>query len=341
MGTSIKFGICGLGHIGKRHAAIIHNLPACSLEGLCDVRPMEDLGLDEAYLNTPFYPSLAEMLEQSDLDLVCLATPNGLHEPQALQALEAGKHVLIEKPMALSKAACERIIFKALEKNRQVFCVMQNRYSPPAKWLKGLIEQKVMGEILQIQINCFWNRDDRYYRPGGWHGTRELDGGVLFTQFSHFIDLLYWCFGELEHIQAKMANLAHRHNTDFPDSGVVGFELANGALGSLQFSTAVWDANFESSLTVLAEKGSLKIGGQYMNKVEYCHIEGYQMPQLPPANPPNQYGAYQGSAANHHFVFQNVADVLRGRDSIATNALEGMKVVDIIERIHTAAGLAP
>jgi UDP-N-acetyl-2-amino-2-deoxyglucuronate dehydrogenase len=308
MGTSIKFGICGLGHIGKRHAAIIHNLPACSLEGLCDVRPMEDLGLDEAYLNTPFYPSLAEMLEQSDLDLVCLATPNGLHEPQALQALEAGKHVLIEKPMALSKAACERIIFKALEKNRQVFCVMQNRYSPPAKWLKGLIEQKVMGEILQIQINCFWNRDDRYYRPGGWHGTRELDGGVLFTQFSHFI---------------------------------VGFELANGALGSLQFSTAVWDANFESSLTVLAEKGSLKIGGQYMNKVEYCHIEGYQMPQLPPANPPNQYGAYQGSAANHHFVFQNVADVLRGRDSIATNALEGMKVVDIIERIHTAAGLAP
>jgi UDP-N-acetyl-2-amino-2-deoxyglucuronate dehydrogenase len=333
----IKIGVCGCGHIGKRHVTMILGNPAYELLALCDILPAEDLKLDLSCAQIPFYPSLGVLLKSHpEIELICLATPNGLHEPQALQVLEAGKHVLVEKPLALSKAACEHILFKALEKNRQVFCVMQNRYSPPSQWLKQLVESGVLGTIYMVQVNCFWNRDERYYQPGNWHGTKDLDGGTLFTQFSHFIDLLYWCFGDLYDIEARLTDFAHRDSTEFEDSGMVNFRLKEGTLGSLSFTTAVWDANFESSLTVIAQNGTLKIGGQYMNKVEYCHLKNYQMPELPPANPPNNYGAYQGSAANHHFVFQNIVEVLQGREAISTNALEGLKVVEIIERIYQA-----
>ena len=168
----------------------------------------------------------------------------------------------------------------------------------------------------------------------GWHGTKELDGGTLFTQFSHFIDLMYWCFGDITNINARLKDFSHQDLTDFEDSGFVSFDFVEGGMGSINFSTAVWDKNLESSITVIAENGSLKIGGQYMNKVEYCHIKEYEMPELAPSNPPNDYGAYKGSAANHHYIIENVVAVLRGSSSITTNALEGMKVVDIIERIY-------
>ena len=161
-----------------------------------------------------------------------------------------------------------------------------------------------------------------------------MDGGVLFTQFAHFIDILYWLFGDIADIQAKFHNFAHQNLTSFEDTGLVNFRFVNGGVGCLNYSTAVWGKNLESSMTVIGSKGSLKIGGQYMNEVEYCHIDGYEMPDLQPTNPANDYGAYKGSAANHVYVFENVVDVLKGRKAITTNALEGLKVVEIIERIY-------
>ena len=192
-----------------------------------------------------------------------------------------------------------------------------------------------------VQINCYWNRDDRYYkpnpatgRPGTWHGTKELDGGTLYTQFSHFIDLMYWYFGDITNIQAKFGDYMHEKSTDFEDSGFVSFDFVDGGMGSLNYSTAIWDKNLESSITVIAEKGSIKVGGQYMNEVEYCHIKDYVMPVLAESNPPNDYGSYKGSAMNHHYIIENIVDVLKGRNAITTNALEGLKVVEIIERIY-------
>jgi len=250
--------------------------------------------------------------------------------------------VVIEKPMALSKSGCEKIIFKALQKHKQVFCVMQNRYSPPSVWLKHLLEEGRLGKIYLVQTNCYWNRDDRYYkpdpitkRPTAWHGTKNLDGGTLFTQFSHFIDLLYWFFGDIININGNFNDFTHSNSTDFEDSAFVNFNFVGGGMGSFNYSTAIWDKNLESSITVIAENGSLKVGGQYMNEVEYCHIKDYEMPILPPSNPPNDYGPYKGSAANHHYVYENIAKVLSGDETITTNALEGLKVVDIIERIYT------
>ncbi|WP_228446790.1 Gfo/Idh/MocA family oxidoreductase [Chryseobacterium sp. 3008163] len=164
---------------------------------------------------------------------------------------------------------------------------------------------------------------------------KDLDGGTLFTQFSHFIDIMYWLFGDLTNIQGKFADFNHKDLTDFEDSGFINFDFVNGGMGSLNYSTSVWNQNLESSMTVIAENGAVKIGGQYMDKVEVCNVKGYEMPELAPTNPGNDYGAYKGSAANHHYIIENVVDVLKGRSTITTNALEGLKVVDIIERIYS------
>ena len=188
-----------------------------------------------------------------------------------------------------------------------------------------------------VNIDLFWNRDDRYYKKGGWKGTQDLDGGTLFTQFSHFIDIMYWLFGDIDNIQARIHDFNHAHSTEFEDSGIVMFDLVEGGMGSINFSTAVSSVNYESSLTVVAEKGTVKIGGQYMNEVAYCQIENYTMPVLAEGNPANDYGHYKGSAANHVYIIQNVVEAISGVSNITTNALEGLKVVEIIERIYSAA----
>lgn len=329
----IKFAVVGAGHIGKRHAEMISREDDAELVAMVDIRSKEECGA-EAY-DVPFFNSVEELMASGlDFDVVNVCTPNGLHASQSLAALEASKNVVCEKPMGLSKDNCEKVIFKALQKNKHVFCVMQNRYSPPSEWIKSVIDEGILGEIFMVQLNCYWNRDDRYYKKGGWKGTADLDGGTLFTQFSHFIDIMYWLFGDIDNIKGRFADFTHADSTDFEDSGFVNFDFINGGMGSLNYSTAVANQNLESSITIIAENGSVKIGGQYMNEVEVCNIKGYEMPELKEANPANDYGPYKGSAANHNFVIKNVIDTLKGNTSATTNALEGLKVVEIIERIY-------
>ena len=334
----IKFAIVGSGHIGKRHAEMIRRNPEAELVAMCDIRDKSETGLDN--IDIPFYRSIDELMKSGiDIDVVSVCTPNGLHAEHTLIALENKKHVVIEKPMALNVADCERIIFKALQASKQVFCVMQNRYSPPSVWIKEIVEGNKMGKIFMVQLNCYWNRDERYYSGKNWKGSHDLDGGTLFTQFSHFIDIMYWLFGDITDIKARFADFTHKDHTAFEDSGIVNFNFVNGGIGSINYSTSIWDSNLESSITIVGETGSVKIGGQYMNEVEYCHIKNYTMPILDPVNPANDYGAYKGSAANHHYIIENVIDTIKGRTIVTTNALEGMKVVDIIERIYSQRNL--
>ena len=337
---TIKFAVVGCGHIGMRHVEMINGHPEAELVALADIRHRRDIKVD-AY-DVPLFGSLDEMLRADlDIDVVTMATPNGLHASQALKCLDAGKHVVIEKPIALRRQDAEQVLCKALAKHRDVFAVMQNRYSPPSVWLKEIVDSGVLGQIYVVQLNCYWNRDARYYTTGSWHGQKHLDGGTLYTQFSHFIDIVYWLFGDVTDIQARLMDFNHHHLTDFEDSGFVSFRFLNGGMGCLNFSTSVWQDNLESSLTIIAENGSVKVGGQYMDKVESCKIRNYTMPELAPTNPGNDYGAYKGSAQNHNYVVDNVVNVLRGRASITTNAMEGLKVVDIIERIYKSALLEP
>lgn len=331
----IKFAVVGCGHIGKRHAEMIMRESDAELVALCDIKPAEELAVDS--YDVPFFSSIDDLLQTDvPIDVVNICTPNGYHAEMAIKALTRKCHVVIEKPMALSVKDAESVLNYSLLQNRKVFCVMQNRYSPPSVWLKRVVESGVLGKIFLVQINCFWNRDERYYKPGNWHGTADLDGGTLFTQFSHFIDIMYWLFGNISDIQARLKDFNHHGLTAFEDTGIVNFEFLQGGIGSLNYSTAVWDKNMESSMTIIAENGSIKVGGQYMDKVEYCHVKDYQMPQLAPTNPGNDYGAYKGSAQNHNFVIENVVQSLKDDMSISTTALEGMKVVEIIENIYRA-----
>ncbi len=329
----IRFGIVGMGHIGKRHLEMIRCNRDAEIVACCDLLPMEELDL---YIpGIPFYRDFNEMLQNhKDIDVLNVCVPNGLHAEISIGALNKGHHVVCEKPMALSKSEAEQILYKSLEVSRDIFVVKQNRYSPPAIWLKEIMNQELLGRIHMVQLSCYWNRDERYYKANSWRGSQSEDGGTLFTQFSHFIDIMYWLFGDITNIRGIFKDFKHANLTDFEDSGVVSFEFVNGGIGSLNYSTAVYNKNLESSIILIGEKGTVKVAGQYMNEVVYCDIENYTMPELSPSNPPIDYGSYKGSAQNHHYVIANVVEKLQNKGIIATNALEGLKVVDIIERIY-------
>lgn len=329
----IKFAVVGFGHIGQRHAEMIVRNNESELVSIIDINPVR---LKEAAkYEVPLYHTLEDFLSADmEVDIINIATPNGIHAEQGLKVLESGNHLVVEKPMALNGKDAEKLISISKEKGKEIFCVMQNRYSPPSRWLKELIDSGVLGTVYMVQINCYWNRDERYYEPSSWHGTQELDGGPLFTQFSHFLDLMYWCFGDIKNINGRFRDFNHQETTDFEDSGFINFDFERGGVGSFNYSTSVYDKNLESSITIIAENGSVKIGGQYMNKVEYCHIKNYEFTGLEETCVNNDYGTYKGSAANHHFFIQNVIDVLNGKGKITADAVDGMNVVKMINKIY-------
>ncbi len=337
--NKVRFAVVGLGHIGKRHAEVIFRNAESELIAIIDIDTNKK-SIAEKF-DSRFFNSLESFLEcNTEVDVINIATPNYLHASQAKIVLENNINVLIEKPMTLNFEEADELSQFASERNLKIFTVMQNRYSPPAQWLKDIVSKNVLGKVFMVQMNCFWNRDERYYTRDSWHGKLASDGGVLFTQFSHFIDTLYWLLGDLEVLNANLFNFNHQHNTEFDDSGSALLQSKKGAKVNINFSTSLYDQNMESSVTIIAEKGSVKVGGQYMNRVEYCHIKDYQLPHLEATQPSNNYGAYQGSAQNHDFVIQNVNDVLLRGKEIMTNGEDGMKVVKIIQDIYNIAAKA-
>lgn len=340
--TPVTFAVLGYGHIGRRHAASISAHPGASLHAIADISSVVYAHDDD--LESPLiFDSLESLLSCSEAntvdlpEVVCVCTPNGLHAQHCIAILEAGCHVVLEKPIALSLSDARIISEVSMSSGKHVFCVMQNRFAPPSVWLKGLVESGDLGKIHQVHIQCFWNRDDSYYSASHWRGTLALDGGPLFTQFSHFIDVMYWIFGGIESPRAIFRNQSHLHNTEFEDSGSVSFDFKREGFGTFTFSTALDRSNFESSLTLISEKGTVRIGGQYMNKVVHCDVQGYKLPILPIAAPPNDYGSFKGSASNHHHVMANVVDVLRHGATLATPISEGVDVVEIIESMYASA----
>jgi predicted dehydrogenase len=333
--NKIRFAVSGFGHIGRRHVEEISRHPEAELAAIADTNAAA-LGIaQQQYTKVPLFESLKQMLTQSpDIDIVCICTPNGLHIPQGRTILETGKHVLIEKPFGLKKKDCDDLLDLAQAKNKEVFCVLQNRYSPPALLIKSLLEEEKLGKIYWVQVNCFWNRDERYYTPGSWRGTKDLDGGPLFTQFSHFVDLLYWTLGPLKNISGRFSNYNHPALKDLEDTGFFHFRLERGGEGTFSYSTSVSEKNLESSITIIAENGTLKAGGQYMDKIEHFEVKGMTRPELPPSNPPNHYGHFQGSAANHSFVIENVIKALRGQPYEMASAEEAAASVAIIEEVY-------
>lgn len=339
MKAPIKFAVVGCGHIGKRHAAMIQAAPEAELVAVVDnAWSKEDLlnvtSTQSWAAQAMAYTSLAHALLDQEFDVVAIATPNGSHVELACAAIDAGCHVILEKPMGLNSSSVEALQSKARNAGLVVFGVMQNRHAPAAQWLKSSHVQGQFGDILQVHVQCLWNRDDRYYTPGSWRGTMTQDGGPLFTQFSHFVDILMWVFGPLDVQDAHFVNQTHQDITEFEDGGVVRFQMKEGGWGTMTFSTSTPHGNFESSMTVMGTKGTLRIGGQYMDRVEEFIMPGCDHPQLPASPPANDYGGYTGSAANHHHVYDNVLDVLLRNGEVATPTEQGLEVVRTIEQMN-------
>jgi UDP-N-acetyl-2-amino-2-deoxyglucuronate dehydrogenase len=329
--NSIRFGVMGYGHIGRRHAEMIRQCEGSVLSAVIDIREERAKDLTGA---TPFFCSIEEMVAANiEADVICIATPNGLHARHAMDALEYHKHVVIEKPMALKKCDSKAVFEKAEAVGCKVFVVMQNRYSPVVKWLKEMVASGRLGKLYMVQANCLWNRNAAYYCNSEWHGRKDLDGGTLFTQFSHFIDLVHWLFGDIRNISSKFWNYRHQDLVEIEDGGSVLFEFENGGSGNMNFSTAVWERNLESSLTIIAENGSIKVGGQYMDKIEYCHVKDYDLS----ATLAETEEQTEGHHHNHLRLIKDVSDVLRNNKKSFTDPCEAVKVVDIIERIYSAA----
>ncbi|MGA9213654.1 Gfo/Idh/MocA family protein [Kaistella sp.] len=335
MENKVKIAILGYGHIGKKHVEMVSQNHDYELVALIDPK----FKTEEISNSTPvpcFY-SLQDFIKSSIIaDIVAICTPNGLHFEQAKTLIEEGIDVIIEKPITLNSVEAEELEKLALEKKVNIFPVMQNRFSPPALWLKDLIESEILGKIFMVQISCFWNRNNQYYTIDSWRGTKKLDGGTLYTQFSHYLDIMYWLFGDITNIKSKFADFNHSELTEFEDSGIITFDFNSGGMGSFTFSTSVWHENLESSLTIIAENGSVKVGGQYMNHVEKCIVKDYIVPELPTTNLPNDYGSFKGSAQNHQYLYKNVIDFLRARKKIHTTTNDSIQVLKIIENIYSA-----
>jgi predicted dehydrogenase len=227
------------------------------------------------------------------------------------------------------------MIQEAEKANRRLFVIKQNRFNPPVAAVKELIDENKLGKIYSVQLNCFWNRNPEYFLSSDWKGTKSLDGGTLYTQFSHFIDLLFYLIGDVKKVYAFADNFNHHKEVEFEDSGVAVLKFYNGALGTVNFTINSFAKNMEGSLTIFAEMGTVKIGGQYLNELEYQSLDGFKIEGLPEGNPPNNYGKYVGSMSNHDKVYENVVDVLTKGGVIATNGFEGLKTVEIIDKIYT------
>jgi UDP-N-acetyl-2-amino-2-deoxyglucuronate dehydrogenase len=330
----VQFAIIGCGRIAERHAEIINSM--ANLAAVCDIKPERAEEFSKKY-NAVKYSSIEELLNnEPDIDVISVCTPNSLHSVHTILGLKAGKHVLCEKPMAISVQECKQMMIEADKSGKDLFIVKQNRFNPPVAALKQIITEGRLGKILSAELNCFWNRNDEYYRQSDWKGKKSLDGGTLYTQFSHFIDLLYWLIGDVSSLKAYGKNYIHSGLVEFEDTGAVILEFTNGAIGTINYTVNSHKQNMEGSITVFGEKGTVKIGGQYLNVLEYQSIEGYEIKGLPESRPANDYGFYQGSMSNHERVYENVIDVLTGGGTIAANAFEGMKTVEIIERIYAS-----
>jgi UDP-N-acetyl-2-amino-2-deoxyglucuronate dehydrogenase len=331
----VTFALLGCGNIGHIHANLIQQVGL--LKAVCDVDAKKAHEFANKYQCQSF-TSITQLLENKDLAQVfVICTPNGLHAQQAIQALNAGMHVLVEKPMALTVADCQQMINAAHINKKVLMVVKQNRFNPPVIAVKKLINNQALGKIYSIQLNCLWHRNANYYKESNWRGSMELDGGVLFTQFSHFIDVLLWLVQcEPTAIQAFAANMAHQSITEFEDTGIVTVQFSNGTLAGIHFSTNAYGRNAEGSILINAEKGIVKIGGTYLNEITYQNLSEGDLLVPETINSANQYNGYQGSMRNHDKVYENFLQLLQHQSNPFITNEEALNTVDFIEKIHKA-----
>jgi UDP-N-acetyl-2-amino-2-deoxyglucuronate dehydrogenase len=331
----IRFGLVGCGMISVKHADAIKMFPDAELVAVCDIIKERAEDLAQKY-DCKSYQDFDEMLKDDSIGVITIATPSGFHADMSIKALQAKKHVLCEKPMALSTKDTQRVIDAETESGKKFLLIKQNKYNPPIVALKDVVYNNKLGDLIMINSNVYWNRNPEYYASAEWRGTKDLDGGSLFTLASHFLDLMIWVGGNVTSVTSVMKNFNHPQ-IETEDAAIAILKFDNGAIGKILITTCVLPKNIEGNLYVLGTKGTIKVGGKYLNELEHWHVEGMEQPELEPSAPPNDYGTYQGTMSNHDKVYRNVLDVLLKGEEIKTNSLQGQESVKVIEAIYKSA----
>ena len=329
----IRFAILGCGRIAQNHiAAIAKHAGRAELTDVCDIDPTA-ANAAAAAAGAQGHAGLSEMLERSAADVVVLTTPSGLHAEQAIEVAHAGRHVMTEKPMATRWADAQRMVRSCDAAGVRLFVVKQNRRNATLQLLKRAIEQGRFGRIYMVNINVFWTRPQEYYDSAAWRGTWEFDGGAFMNQASHYVDLLDWLIGPIESLQAYTATMAR--NIEVEDSGVVNIRWRSGALGSMNVTMLTYPKNLEGSITILGEKGTVRVGGLAVNQIQHWEF-------AEPHADDEQVAAasYETSSVygfGHPLYYDNVINVLRGEAEPETDGREGLRSLEVLTGIYRAA----
>jgi len=334
MNDLVTFGIIGCGHIGKRHAAVISDNPEATVVALSDSDQSSLNSLGEKYGVADLFANYEELLDK-EMQVVSVCTPHHLHKSMSIDAMERGKHVLVEKPMAISSADAHEMIAKSKELGVKLFVVKQNRYNVPVILTTKAINEGALGRIFFVECNVFWNRNQAYYDQSEWRGDKEKEGGALFTQASHFVDLLVHWFGALDTATGLLAT--QHHKIEVEDCGQASLMFESGIMGSISWTTNVYNKNYEGSITIIGEYGTVKIGGPYLNKIEFWDVQSYPLPDnISFVDTPNTYGMYEGSSSNHHRVIEEVVNNINGKESNIVEGPEGELSIAAIEKIYSS-----
>lgn len=331
----LRLGLIGCGHIGRRHLEIACMNPRIDVRAVCDTAPAVRERLAAECAGVRVYDRMERMLAAEEFDLVSICTPHYLHASMSIAAARAGVDVLVEKPMALTSEESTKMIRAAAEAGVRLYVVKQNRYNKPVALVQEALAGGHLGRINMVQCNVMWNRYPGYYATSPWRGRREFEGGALHTQVSHFIDLLLWWFGDLEEVKGMTARASHA--IEFEDCGVASLRFRSGTLGSLLWTTCVYNVNFEGSITILGECGTIKIGGSYLNEIDKWDVQSFPLPKdVDFSDLPNDYGCYQGSSNNHDLLFDEIIEQFISDRRGVVEGAEGMKTIRAIEQIYGA-----
>ena len=328
----IRIALVGCGRISKNHLDAIAKVPEFVLVSVADSNAARASEIGSGH-GVPGFGSLEEMLAQVPSDLVAVCTPSGLHPQHGVEAARAGRHVLTEKPMAISLAAADDLVQACDAASVHLFVVKQNRLNPPIQLLKRAVDKGRFGRIYMANTTVRWTRPQDYYDQESWRGTWEFDGGAMMNQASHYVDLMQWLVGPVESVMAKTATQARRIEAE--DSGVAVLKFRSGALGVIEVNVLTYPRNIEGSITILGEKGSVKIGGTAVNRVEHWQFESYddddKLIDAANTSPPSVYGF------GHEGYYRNVLPVLRGEARPDTDGRAGRKSLELILGIYESA----
>ena len=332
-GRKIRFALVGCGRISANHfEALAAHAADAELVGVADIDPAA-LGRATARTGAPGFPSLEALLLGSEPDTVILATPSGLHAQQAIRVAESGRHVMTEKPMATRWQDGKAMVQSCDEAGVHLFVVKQNRRNPTLQLLKRAVEARRFGKICMVTVNVFWTRPQAYYDSAAWRGTWEFDGGAFMNQASHYVDMLDWLIGPVESVQAYTATLVR--NIEVEDTGVLALRWRAGTLGSLNVTMVTYPKNLEGSITVLGEKGTVRVGGMAVNKIEHWEFEGND-----PMDDEVERASYDTSSVyghGHPRYYQNVIQTLRGAAAPETDGREGLHSLEILIATYLSA----